>query len=48
MYLVTCGGNDKMTLAVWKIKELLDQNIKEKGGLLKNALPICEYVVGKT
>ena len=24
MYLVTVGGNDKMSLAVWRIKDLVD------------------------
>ena len=37
-----------MTLGVWKIKELVDMNQKEKSGQLKGIMPLCEYIIGKT
>jgi len=44
--MITIGGNEKQTLAVWKIKDLIEISRKEKGQCLRNALPICEHNIG--
>ena len=45
---MTVGGHEKMSIAVWKIKDLIDLDKKEKGRILKGVVPVCEYVIGKT
>ena len=47
IYLITVGGNEKLSIAVWKIKDLCDINKKEKGSIVRGAVPICEHIVGK-
>lgn len=39
-----------MSIAVWKIKDLIDQEKKERGtsSTLKGIAPICEHIIGKT
>lgn len=31
IYLVTVGGNEKMSIAIWRIKDLIELQKKEKG-----------------
>jgi hypothetical protein len=31
IYLITVGGNEKMSIAVWRIKDLIELQRKEKG-----------------
>ena len=48
MYLITVGGSDKITLAVWKVKDIIEFGKKErKGVIIKGLFPFCEYTMSK-
>mmetsp|Transcript_23135 Transcript_23135/g.22605 ORF Transcript_23135/g.22605 Transcript_23135/m.22605 type:complete len:146 (-) Transcript_23135:1113-1550(-) len=45
-YLITMGGFDKLSLAVWKIKDLIDLFRKNKSMCCRNEVPVCELMIG--
>jgi hypothetical protein len=47
MYLITVGGHDKITLAAWRVKDLIEAGKRDPCSILKGPQPICEFMVGK-
>jgi WD40 repeat protein len=47
MYLITVGGHDKITLAAWRVKDLIEAGKRDPCSILKGLQPICEFMVGK-
>jgi len=40
MYLMTLGGNDRWTISLWKVKDLV--SLSKDNQMIKAALAICE------
>ena len=48
-YLITIGGYDKLTLAVWRVKELIDTNRLDRSttSIKRITKPLLEHSLGK-